>query len=202
MNIWLPIITNAIALIIVLCGVITGKKSKPILQISKIITLCGLGVACHFLIAPVASLLTKIPFLKNMHELDTLSSASINSISFALLFLTAYILTTIVFSVISIIISKKHEHGIKVSKTVRIKAAGKNKRIVNRIHKQPANILGCIFGGIIGLLMSFTLFLPVKYIFNDVSKVLDKPEINSGYEYTLYGQLDKLTGIDDIIIGE
>ena len=62
-------------------------------------------------------------------------------------------------------------------------------------------VFGIIFGLLISIIIGFVVTLPTKYIFNEIATTQPSlSDITKGYEYTIYGQLDKLTDIDNFII--
>ena len=67
--------------------------------------------------------------------------------------------------------------------------------------RKTSRVFGSIFGLFIAIIVGYALMLPCKYIFNDVTKNTELP-INSGYEYTMYGQLDKITNLSEKLLGE
>lgn len=202
MSIWLPIVTNAVLALIVIAGMLIGRKTKWYLEMFKFICLAGAGVGAHFLIPTMNELLLKIPFVAQINESLALG-AGLNSISFALMFIAAYIVLSIMFGIINHIVCKERK-GIKVSRTVKVAAANhKADRELKRIKRaeRKRNPFGVIFGMLVGLLVSFVIFMPMKYAAKEVVKL--KPElseIEKGVEYTAFGQLDKYTNVVEFII--
>ena len=62
-------------------------------------------------------------------------------------------------------------------------------------------MLGCIFGVLVGIIVAGAFLLPTKYVFKTVGeKHTEIVEINKGFEYTPYGQLDKVIEYSDFVI--
>ena len=60
-------------------------------------------------------------------------------------------------------------------------------------------IVGAVLGFVMALVVGFVIFMPIKYCFVSLSTTPALEQIETGYEYTPYGQLDKLTHIVDKI---
>ena len=110
---------------------------------------------------------------------------------------------------------KKSALGINTAKRTKIKGVDrktsrqmkKDERRLNRQREieliksrsKRSKVFGAIIGFITALLIGFIVFLPVKYASKSFAEAQQNPAIETVYEYTPYGQLDKLTGIYDFI---
>ena len=213
MNIWLPIITNVIIALIVIAGIFVGKKNGFALEFGKLILLAGATVGCYFLLPVVTPLLLKIEFINELMVLPY-SKAILNSITLLILFILSYLLISIICKLIANH-SLQERDSINMAKPIKVRGLDRKQsralrkeqkrlRKLRRKHlRKTSQAFGIIFGIIISLIISFMIMLPCKYLFKSISEI--KPElnqINSGYEYTIYGQLDKVCDITDIIVGE
>lgn len=213
MSIWLPLITNLVITIILCTGIIVGVKRGFRCELIKLLFLLGAGVGCYFLTPILSNLVLKIQFI---NEFATMLDFSINSIVFMLEILICYLLISIIINNISkcIVVGRKNYNKAK-----RVKLKGLSRKDTKELRRQEklfrkqqlqnvyrtfkSRLFGAIFGFIIALVLGFVLMLPVNVTFKKVAEVQPKLEqITKGYEYTIYGQLDKITNISDKIIKE
>lgn len=216
MNIWLPIITNLVILGIIIAGAFAGRKHTFKYELGKLIVVCGAGVGLYFLMPSVMKLAEKIPFVAKLIAID---AACVKLTLLAALFLIAYIIVSIIFRAVSISYRKKmvNKSIALANKAKRVKPRGMTKednRALKRKEKElrkahrknikqavkklapKCNALGVIVGMILAIVIAFAITLPLKPIFGKLAEV--KPElekIECGYEYTPFGQLDKVTDI-------
>jgi len=62
-------------------------------------------------------------------------------------------------------------------------------------------VFGIIFGILTAFVLGFIITLPMKEVFKGIANAQPElAEVVKGYEYTPYGQIDKLTGVVDFII--
>lgn len=221
MKIWLPIIINLIIASILFIGAIKGKKKGFIYEIVKLFTVCGLGVGIYFLSPVLVNLIAKIGFIQTLITQDILTLPILKSLVILILFTTTYGIVSLIFSLI-----RKSGNKIFVTnnaKTVKVK--GLNREETRRLRKEQRQVLkaqkkqtkqlrlsnmskknkifGVVFGIINAVVIGFVVTLPLKPIFTQIAN--SQPtieEVVKGYEYTPYGQLDKVTNIVDRIIGE
>ena len=221
MKIWLPIIINLIIASILFIGAIKGKKKGFIYEIVKLFTVCGLGVGIYFLSPVLVNLIAKIGFIQTLITQDNLTLPILKSLVILILFTTTYGIVSLIFSLI-----RKSGNKIFVTnnaKTVKVK--GLNREETRRLRKEQRQVLkaqkkqtkqlrlsnmskknkifGVVFGIINAVVIGFVVTLPLKPIFTQIAN--SQPtieEVVKGYEYTPYGQLDKVTNIVDRIIGE
>lgn len=205
MEIVLPIIINAITILILLAGICVGIKNGWKLELFKMITVIGAGVGCYYLQPTVSKWVVNFKFLS---EIPT---NIINSSVYSILFLFSYLIISIIFLVIRKATSTKQIQGINGAKRVKIKGIDKKStkklRKENKEYKKAhrglkelrtaSKILGAIFGVIIAFIIGLSLFLPVKNTFNQIYN-----ESFKYYNYTIYGKLDSTTSITNKIIKE
>lgn len=220
MNIWLPIITNVIIAALLVCGVFVGKKNGWVSQLVKLVVSCGAGVGIYFLSPVLTKLLCKIPFILKLVGTVPFALQALNSLIYFLLFIIVYAIVSLVMRVI-----RKNKNNTTKVKVVKIKApkqkhvrktkeerrlARENRRLRRKQMiekaKQEAKqkskvdkIVGAVLGFVMALVVGFVIFMPIKYCFVSLSTTPALEQIETGYEYTPYGQLDKLTHIVDKI---
>ena len=203
MNIWLPIITNLIMLGILVAGIFVGKKNGWKVELSKLIIMLGVGVGLYFLAPVITNALLSI---------ETLVQAQIPYLVPAINSLIIFVLFMIVYMIVSLIASAIHKKVVaKQNGIAYIKLKGKGNGKINRANrkefrrrikeakkqKKTSQIVGAILGFIVAALITFVLFMPIKYMFKGLSQVDNN--FNSGFEYTVWGQLDNATDMYDTI---
>lgn len=201
MNIWLPIVTNLVLILILSAGIIIGSKHNWKFQLTKLVCLLGLGVGCHFLIPTVNNLLLKINLIESMSVVEPLV---LNSLSFSLSFIVGYVLISLILLGLSSCINKRKANGIKVSKGIKVKAinakTNKQLRKIDR-RENPLNVTSMLLGILIAFMLSFVIMIPTKYVFNMIGTANPEMEdINYGYTYTLPGIIDYGTDIVEEIV--
>lgn len=220
MNIWLPIITNLIILGIITTSALIGKRCGWKVQFTKLFLLLGACVGIYFLSPIITSYLMNLEFINNLcNEVIGLSLA-FNSIVFLILYIIVYSLISIIVT----FIARKcidNKRGINIAKRVKIKGidrkttknlkredkkALKLQRKEERKNRSKVNkVFATVLGIILGFISAFIVLIPFKYISKSISNTYPEiSDIQTGYEYTIYGQLDKIIDISDIInnIGE
>lgn len=215
MNIWLPIITNLIILGILSLGALVGRRNGWKVELTKLILTLGACVGIYFLSPIISSALLKIEFISTLCTQVIGLSSALNSIVFLLLYIVIYSLISIIVT----FIARKcidNKRSINVAKRIKVKGIDRKtsrqlkredrkalrlqrkEEIKNR--RKTSKIFGAIFGLLIAFISAFIVLIPFKYISKDISNTYPEvSEIQTGYEYTVYGQLDKLTNISDII---
>lgn len=206
MNIWLPIITNLIMLGILVAGIFVGKKNGWKVELSKLIIMLGVGVGLYFLAPVITNALLSIETLvQAQQQIPYLVPATINS-------LIIFVLFMIVYMIVSLIASAIHKKVVaKQNGIAYIKLKGKGNGKINRANrkefrrrikearkqKKTSQVVGAILGFVMAALITFVLFMPIKYMFKGLSEVNNN--FNSGFDYTVWGQLDNATDMYDII---
>lgn len=204
MNIWLPIITNLIMLGILVAGIFVGKKNGWKVELSKLIIMLGVGVGLYFL-APVITNALSIETLVQAQLQIPYPVPAINSLIIFVLFMIVYMIVSLIASAIHKKVVAK-QNGIAY---IRLKGKGNGK--INRANKREfrrrikeakkqkktSQIVGAILGFVVAALITFVLFMPIKYMFKGLSEVNNN--FNSGFDYTVWGQLDNVTDMYDII---
>lgn len=215
MNIYLPIISNVIILAILVAGLFIGRKNGWATQLLKLGFVVASGVGAYFLAPVIAGLFVKIELLATMMSIKT-----IMAISFGLIVLVAYILLEIIYAIVKAIIKRKKENKVKV-KVMKVKSLDKkaardirkrerktrreNRKALKKANRykisKTSKIIGAILGVITGILVAFIMLLPVKYALRDIATQIPGAEqIVTAYEYTPYGQLDKLFDAGNFIV--
>lgn len=201
MNIWLPIITNLIMLGILVAGIFVGKKNGWKVELSKLIIMLGVGVGLYFLAPVITNALLSIETLVQAQ----LQIPAINSLIIFVLFMIVYMIVSLIASAIHKKVVAK-QNGIAY---IRLKGKGNGK--INRANKREfrrrikearkqkktSQVVGAILGFVVAALITFVLFMPIKYMFKGLSEVNNN--FNSGFEYTVWGQLDNATDMYDTI---
>lgn len=223
MNIWLPIITNLIILGILVAGIFVGKKNGWKIELSKFILSAATIVGLYFLCPIVTKALLGIEAIMQICLQIPYFAVAINSIVYLVLFLFVYMIISLICGAI-----RRHQinkqlntvKAIKIKRTKGQKIDRKSARQVKREnHKRfkeqrralikartkKNKVFGALLGILTAVLVSFMVMLPIKYVFKGIAQAQPElSQIEKGFEYTPYGQLDKLTNINDIVnhIGE
>ena len=205
MNIWLPIITNLIMLGILVAGIFVGKKNGWKVELSKLIIMLGVGVGLYFLAPVITNALLSIETLVQAQLQIPYLVPAINS-------LIIFVLFMIVYMIVSLIASAIHKKVVaKQNGIAYIKLKGRGNGKINRANrkefrrrikearkqKKTSQVVGAILGFVMAALITFVLFMPIKYMFKGLSQVDNNFE--SGFEYTVWGQLDNVTDVYDSI---
>lgn len=204
MNIWLPIITNIVIALILLTGIFVGSKNGWKLGLSKLILVICDGVGCYFL----------QPIVTDLIKLD-IEHSILGSVVYLSLFILIYAIISIIVAVVRNATHTKTIDGINSAKRTKIKGLDKKttrelrreERKYRKLHKEVRELkkasksLGGFFGFITALIIGFIIMLPMKNVSKTIAETQPKlEEITKGYEYTIYGQLDKISNLSDIII--
>lgn len=204
MKIGLPILVNGILLVIMLLGVIVGRKNGWKIELAKLICLLGSVVGIYFLTPVVANQVSRIAILSEIAK----------PVTFFGLFVVAYILITVILFIVKRCTRFEKRQTLNTAK--RAKVVGINKQETKKMRKnrkdlsksnrtlkqlkKASRVCGAVFGFIVAILFGLMLMLPTKAILNSVAEKTGNEEIRCGYEYTVYGQLDKMgDGIDKLI---
>lgn len=211
MNIWLPVLTNFIIALIVFVGAIVGAKQGWRLGLIKFVLVVGDVVGSYFLIPVVKPLVLKIGLI-SMLPVEIVTSGL-----FLALFLVLYLLISIAILISAKLGSKEKLKGINSAKRFKTKGLSRRdtkqlkrdrkefvkSRRQKKILKTHSKVLGCIFGVLVGIIVSIAFFLPTKYVFKHIAESnTNLEQIEAGFEYTPYGQLDKVTHYTDFIVKE
>lgn len=222
-NIWLPIIVNAIILGIMVAGAFIGKKNGFLYELFKFITLCGFGVGVYFLNPIAVNGITQIPFIQMCLTEGYATMPILNALSLLAMFLVSYLVITITFKLIKRLIVKRANKlaGVNIAKPAKIYGLTKketrrlrkeNKKLIKANKKEEkkalrakqsvaSKVFGLIFGLLSAIVIAFAITLPLKPISKHIVEIQPElSEIEKGYEYTPYGQLDKVTGIVEKIL--
>lgn len=214
MNIVLPIISNALIALILVFGIFTGIKNEWKISLTKLVFSLGFGVGLYFLNPILTTSVSKIPFINNLIENNLITLATLKACVFSLSFL-------ILFGILSIIlmIIRHHRNEVRYLKsqnmvlTKRAKALDKStekvlkkedkkarklkRKELARQHKE-ARIFGAILEVLASIIVVFVMFIPVKYVVKNELK--DVQGIETVYDYTPIGQLDKATNVVEFIV--
>lgn len=177
----------------------------------KLFLVLGDVAGSYFLIPIVKPLILKFSIL------TLLPAEIVTSALFLALFLVLYAVISIVIGISAILGSKEKLRGINSAKRFKTKGLSRKdskqlkkdrkeylkSRRQRKILKVHSKVLGCIFGVLVGIIVSMAFLLPTKYVFKHVAESNPQLEqIETGFEYTPYGQLDKLTHYTDFIVKE
>lgn len=209
MNIWLPIITNLIMLGILVAGIFVGKKNGWKVELSKLIIMLGVGVGLYFLApiitTPIVTALANgqsiAEIMSHMHYMIP----AINSLIMFLLFIIIYGILSLICSAIANKVAKKQNSitYIKLKGKGNGKLNRQNKKLYRkqireaRKQKKTSQTIGALLGFVLAACITFVLFMPIKYMFKGLSNIDNNFE--SGFEYTVWGQLDNATDMYDTI---
>lgn len=216
MEIVLPIIFNVVTALVLIAGLFIGKNNGWRLTLSKLIMIAGAGLASYFWMPIVSNKLLEVEVVTNTLSRFGMATMSLHSISFALVFFAFYLFISLGFALLASSMNKQ-DIGINVAKRKRIKSFDRKadrllrkeeKRLskINREFKKrskASKIFGSIFGIIIAAIIAFVMLMPIETTLDHIAtNNPDMDKIASTYEYTVYGQLDNLVDISNIITGE
>lgn len=209
MNIWLPIITNLIMLGILVAGIFVGKKNGWKIELSKLVIMLGVAVGIYFL-APIITtpIVTTLANGQSIAEIMIhipYMIQGINSLIMFLLFIIIYGILSLICSAIANKVAKKQNSitYIKLKGKGNGKLNRQNKKLYRkqireaRKQKKTSQTIGALFGFILAACITFVLFMPMGYAFKQLEQTA--PGITAGFEYTVWGQLDKATEVYDKI---
>lgn len=203
MNIYLPIISNIIIALILIAGIFVGRKNGWKLELIKLLVLVGSVVGLYFLNPIIASSLANIEFCKTIISLS--SEVTFKSLCLSTEFIIIYSIISII-----ILIIRKNCRKIKTAKIEKINSAKsiksrkerrKEAKQFKKLHtkqiSKKSKIIGSILGLVVSLVLGYVLITPIKYGTKDIiASNQDLKCVETAYEYTIYGQLDKLTNFD------
>lgn len=214
MNIILPIISNLLIALVLVLGIFTGIKNEWKISLTKLVFSLGFGVGLYFLNPVLTTSVSKISFIDNLIQNNLITLVTLKACVFSLSFL-------ILFGILSIIlmIIRHHRNEVRYLKsqnmvlTKRAKALDKNtekvlkkedkkarklkRKELAKQHKK-ARVFGAILEALTCIVLIFVAFMPVKYVVKNELK--DVQGIETVYDYTPIGQLDKATNIVEFII--
>lgn len=218
-NIWLPILVNLLIVGVVALGVLIGKKNGFKYEIIKLLTVCAACVGLYFLNPVVADVICNIEAVSAAIAAGAITVAIIKSLTFLGLFLLTYLLITGIFGIVRLSRELNQTSGI-VNTAKRLKPVGVTKKETRRLRREQrrtlrrqkieaalkikidekgkhklSKVFGAIIGGIFGVIFAFALTLPLKPTFDKLAEDPSVEAIQTGYEYTAFGQLDKATDI-------
>lgn len=206
MNIWLPIITNLIILGIITAGFFIGRKNGFIKELTKFFILIPAVIGCYFLTPVITGLFLKIQAINELVASTTFGLQALKSLVFLIVFLIFYGLVTLI---VNLIYRKKSQ----VNSVKQVKRKGLSRRETRRLRREDrkynkalnkqskgSRVGGIICAMLIALMISLGVMLPFKYVTATIAEIKNIPEINSAYEYTVFGQFDKVIDISDFII--
>ena len=214
MNILLPIISNALIALVLVLAIFIGKKNEWKLSLTKLILTLGIGVGIYFLNPILTKEISKITFIDNLLQAELVSKATLSSCIFALSFLILFGLMTLVLAIIrhhrnearylksqNMVLTKRakalDKKTEKVMKKEDRKARKLKRKELARQHKK-ARVFGAMLEVLVSIIAVFVVFIPVKYIVKNELKEVQS--IETVYDYTPIGQLDKATGIVEFIV--
>lgn len=215
-NIILPIISNTILAIALILGIFVGIKNEWKLSLAKLICVIGAGVGIYFLNPIIANALVSIPFIANIISQFAISSKTVLALTFAATYLVTFGLISLVIAIIRHHRNKvrllKIQNGIlvqrakaldkqteKVLKKEDKKAEKAKRKAIKRQHK-VARLFGAILEFLAVVVTMFIVFLPIKFIVKEeIAKETQLP-VEAIYEYTPFGQLDKVIDFSEFII--
>lgn len=101
-------------------------------------------------------------------------------------------------------VNKKETKKLKKEQKKYLKQRKKQEKELININKKNLSktqkVFGLIFGLIISLVIGFIVTLPMKVIVKNIAQSQPSiSQITKSYEYTIYGQIDNLTGVVDFI---
>lgn len=215
-NIWLPIIIDVLILGIMVAGALIGRKNGFLYELIKFVALCVCGVGLYFLNPIVANAVSHIGFVENAIAHNFITIEIIKAFTLLFMFLLVYLIATIILKIVKKVNQKKIV-GVNTAKPAKIYGLNrKETRRLRREHKKlqkeqkklaRANeskknkVFGLIFGLLVAIVVGFVITLPLKPIFNHIATIQPEiAEVEKGYEYTPYGELDKVTNIVEKIL--
>lgn len=222
MNIWLPIVVNAIILGILILGICKGKNNGFIFELTRLVLVCGMAVGLYFLNPIVVNKLLELSFINIAITNGVISIASIKSLSLSVMCLLDFLIITLLMMLVKHItygkkgtfnkakqikfkgITKSETKGFRKEQKKLEKDQKRAEKVARRNSmKTRSKVFGIIIGFVEALLLGFVIIFPLKHVFNDIKDIHPiVSQIETGFEYTPYGQLDNITGIVDKIIGE
>ena len=198
MTILIAILTNLLILSFLVVSVFKGKKNG-LLSILKTGLTAGLIVGSYFITPLILPLLGSISFL----PIDLTSSLTTASV-FSITALVSFSILSLIFMIIRKSLEKKRIIKVNANKPLARKVKTKTKKDLRKERKEnlrltkTKQIIAGLFSLITALMIGYIIYLPTKMVLKDINV----PHVQDVYEYTIFNQLDKLTNLDKIIIGE
>lgn len=226
-NIWLPIVVNVLIAMIMVAGIFIGRKNGVKYELLKLLVVCALCVGTYFLSPILTNLVIKIKFIGDAIAAGVITAAIVKSLVILVSFLLVYLIATLIFKCVRKAIHKKEFAGVKAAgvknsarpakvkgltkaDTRKLKKQNKELKKAQRKHdkelrrikvSKASMVFGAIIGLICAIIVGFIVTLPLKPVFAKSAEAGSEiSQIEKGYEYTPYGQLDKLTGVVDFIL--
>lgn len=203
MNIYLPIISNIIIVLILIAGIFIGRKNGWRLELSKSLILIGSLVGIYFLNPLISTKLMEFDFCQKIISLS--SEITFKSLCLFAEFALIYVLVSIAFLII-----RKNCRKIKALRVERINTAKsiksrkerrKESKQFKKLHtkqiSKSSKTVGAILGLVLAFIVGYIIMSPIKYFTKDLVSM--KPEleyVETAYDYTIYDQIDKLIGFD------
>lgn len=207
MNIWLPIITNLLLLGCFIFDFIINYKVGLKSIITRLVLTIAVGVGVYFL-SPV--IISGLPFLSAIG----LTEISIKLFIIGFIGLILNIILSIIFYVVYRKNKYEHIDTINTAKVKRARAinskvdrairkeehrAHKLSRVPRTIKRSKTNkVFTIILSLILSLIMSAFVYTQIKAVIAYIDTNYDVEQIETGYEYTAFGQLDKLILTEEI----
>ena len=203
MNIWLPIITNLFMLLVLVVNIFNGKKNGWRVQLLKTIITAGVAVGFYFLTPIITDKLFMLPvalqFIGMIPVPLIVLVPVVNMVLFLILFFSV---NTILNSIINKI--AKNSRNKKLRRIQPTVVNGNERKYLKLQYKEyqrkrtkRTKIFGMIFGCLVGIVYTFVLMTAYKYTCMTIRCINPSiPEIEVGYEATIYGQIESRTNID------
>ena len=217
MGIWLPIVTNILIALVLVAGIFIGKKNG-LLSIIKLPLVISACITCYFINPIIIEKILSIEAVGLFLVEVGVTLPSLIALSLSLLCLISYLIISILIAIVRVA-TKKEKIAISINTAKRVKIKTFDKKADKALRKEEKKLLksqrqlrkisksrkviGSIFGFMTAIIIGFIIMFPIKYIFiNIASNQENLSEITSGYEHTMYGQLDKITEVSNTIILE
>lgn len=211
MNIWLPIVTNLILLGCFILDFVINKKLGWKFTLPKLIVVAGVAVGGYFLTPTIVNALPILAFIGLSNLMLGLFVAS----TFAIV---VDIILTIIFSICYAVNKRKHKAEFNVAKTKRVRAVDKKferqlrrderraRRLALTKKQKAGRFFSVLFALVISLVLNVMVSIEIKTACTFVKTAYEIEQVETGYEYTAYGQLDKLISGNnnpaDEVVGE
>ena len=208
LNILLPIILNIVLVSVVIAELFVSRKQGWRLALTKLILTLGAGVGSWFLAPTLATELSKIEFIANLHLVG------FNYVVFALSTLVEFILISIVCAIISRSRKFEKQEGFNTAKVKRAKST--DRRLERRLRKEErrarkldrklrklgkgSKVAGAVLGVMTGILLSGLVYIPVRAGLTYLKEITTQEYFESAYKYTAFGQLEEI--VIDFVKGE
>lgn len=207
MIIALAVILNLVLVALVTTSIFVGKNNGWKSQVAKLVSLLVCGVGFYFLSVFLTNIILTIPFIITYTEPLSNPVVVICSLAYSILMFIGYGITSLIVGIIRRHNRKKQTgivntkiKGIDRKTTRRLRKEAKKLNKLQTEQSRRSKVLGIIFGIVIALILAFMIVTPLKYMLNEIALI--KPEWSSivlVYEYTPFGQLDKVFNLSKII---